>query len=535
MKIARKLAVVALLWLIFVNPGTITSIDTVRRLSISHAWWAGTEESFPGNKIVINVNGNNYIPYDLGQSILMLPGDWLGEQLGKGIDNKLIKEHFRETVVSFLIFIPLNLLAVITCFRFLRLLDYSPKVAGLSSLIWLIGTSILFYCSFHQQNNQVLLFVLLSYQAALMYLTKSKKHWAVLSGAALGFAFLIRITNVLYVASVLTFLVGYIISQRKVGSIAKGFYSALLWMSGFIPFVFLERMLTYIRYGSWTTTTVSLHLQIYNKAGELVDPVNAAVAGTTKSFVFLKLLTKVKPEALLAPFISPAKSIFLYDPLTLPCLILLIICWKYLSNYIKWYAIAATVGFLLHVYIYSWNTGWIDQGAWGARYHITSLHLLLVPLIPLLVRGAIQQIELRQKLFKKMLIWSSRAIIVLAIGLQLSSITIDGGVEAYQKQLGIGSSLRIAQRFNNISSLLVDGSVRSNIENIPESLDAERVAFVEHQIQARSGWNILPFLYQKKLEKSSLSRLIPLLIALWSAIFIAAVGSTIWMFVKYYP
>jgi len=530
MKIAHKIAVAALLWLIFVNPGTITSIDTIRRLSMSHAWWTRTEESFPGNKIVININNKNYIPYDLGQSILMLPGDWLGEQLGKGLQNKLVREHFREAIVCFLIFTPINLLAVLACFRFLRLLDYSEKVAGLSSLIWLIGTSMLFYSSFHQQNNQVLLFVLFSYQAALIYLMKTKKIWAVLSGAALGFAFIIRITNVLYVASLLTFLIGCIISKAKTKSISEAVPSVLWWMSGFIPFVLLERVLNFIRYGSWTATTVALHLQIYDKTGTIIDP-DAVVAEVNRGFPFLKLLTKVKPEALFAPFISPEKSIFLYDPLILPCLILLFVCWKYLSQYIKWYAIATIVGFLLHVYIYSWTPGWINQGAWGARYHVTSIHLLLIPLIPLLIQGAIKQISQGKNLRSKVLTWGSRAVIVLAICIQVSSITIDGAVEAYQQQLGIGSSLRIGQRFKNISTLLINGTVESKV-NVIQVEDVAKATAIKEQIANRTGWNILPFLYQKKSEKSPLNKVIPILIVLWGLILVAAVGSTIWIFIS---
>ena len=62
MKTAHKVTVIALLWLIFVNPGSITNLDTERRLNMSHAWWTGTEESFPGNKVVININDKNYIP-----------------------------------------------------------------------------------------------------------------------------------------------------------------------------------------------------------------------------------------------------------------------------------------------------------------------------------------------------------------------------------------------------------------------------------------------------------------------------------------
>ena len=530
MKIAQKITVVALLWLIFVNPGTITSIDTVRRLSMSHAWWTGEEEGFSGNKIIININGKNYIPYDLGQSMLMLPGDWLGEKLGQGLKNEKEREHFREAIVGFLIFVPINLLMVLTCLRFLQLLNYREKVAGLSSIVLLIGTSVLFYSSFHQQNNQILLFVLVSYQMALAYAIKGKKSLAILSGAALGFAFIIRITSILYIASLLTFLIGCVVSRDKINPLSSGLRSFLLWMSGFMPMVLLERALNYVRYGSWSATTVSLHLQVYANAPALVE-LDAVVEGANTGFSFFKLLTKVQPEALFAPFFSPEKSIFLYDPLVLPCFILLIVCWKFLAQDIKWYAIATTIGFLLHLYLYSWTSEWILHAEWGARYHITSVHLWLVPLIPLLVRGAIKQIDRSKNLERKTLTWSARVIIIVAIAIQLSSITLDGAVEAYQQRLGIGSSLRIAQRFKNISYLL-GGSSPSDFDFLQVEVPPE-TAILQKKIEAKTGWNILPFLYQNKLDSDSwLNKLIPLLTVVWSLIFILAVTSTVWIFIK---
>ena len=498
---------------------------------MSHAWWTGTEESFAGNKIVINVNNKNYIPYDLGQSMLMLPGDWLGEQLGRGIKDELKRQHFREAIVSFLIFIPLNLLAILTCFRFLKLLKYSEKIAGLSSLIWSIATSVLFYSNFHQQNNQILLFVLVSYQMALAYAIERKKVLAILSGAALGFAFTIRITNILYMVGVLIFLIGSILNREKKNAIAQIWRSLLWWVGGFAPFVLLERVLNYARYGSWTITSASLHLQIYAKADTLIEP-NGVVAGTTNGFPFVKLLSRVNFDALLAPFFSPEKSIFLYDPLALPCLILMVLCWNFIPQDTKCYLKATIIVFLLHVYIYSWTKGWMYHPEWGARYHITSIHLLLIPLIPLLVKGAIEQIDRSKKTIEKILVWIARSTIILAVLIQFSAIAIDGTVEAYQQQLNTGSKFRLAQRFKNISTLLSDSS-KSNFDFIEVGSDPTKADKLREQFEINPGWNILPSIYKYKLEADYASnRLVLLSIWLWSIIFVAAGTSTIWIFVK---
>ena len=261
MKIVHQITFIALLWLIFVNPGSISDLDTFRRTHMAHAWWTQTEEAIPQDKLVIHVNNRNYIPYDLGQSMLILPGDWLGTKLSQSLNltNEAESQQFREAVISFIIFLPINLLTILTCFKLLLHFGYSEKIAGLSSIIFLLGTTVLFYASLHQQNNQILLFVLLSYQAASAYVMQQKKQLAIASGIALGIAFLIRITSILYVVSILTFLVGCL-SNIKTKLLANSIKSIFLWMTGFIPFVFLERILTYYRYGSWIATSTSLHI-----------------------------------------------------------------------------------------------------------------------------------------------------------------------------------------------------------------------------------------------------------------------------------
>lgn len=520
MKIESKVIIVALLWLILINPGSITNIDTARRIQMAHSWWAQTKEGIPGDRLVINVNGQNYIPYDLGQSMLMLPGDWIGTKLSQSIRlDRNQSKQFTEAIISFLIFLPINLLAVLACFRLLKLFSYSEKLAGLSSIIWFLGTTVLFYSTLHQQNNQILLFVLISYQAALAYIQKGQKPLAIFSGIALGIAFLIRITSIIHAVGILFFLIGCISDRTKLKSGWRSIKSILLWIGGFIPFVLIERILTNYRYGSWTATSTSLHMQIFAKADTLIGA-NDVVLGDNEGFSFLSLLTKVRLEGLLAPLFSPEKSVFLYDPLLLPCSIVLFVCWRFLSLEIKWYAIAGIVNFILHLYIYSWTSAWIRQGQWGARYHITSIHLLLVPLIPLLVRGAIKQIKQNTHIFKKIAILFARFAIVLAVLLQIFSILLPFDLERIQQELGVGSRFRMGQRINNVFILLGE-TPESNVKISP----------ILHSNQ-NINWEFLPFRLQaRQNDDSSLNKFMPILFIFWGLIFILAVTATAWMFV----
>ena len=262
-----------------------------------------------------------------------------------------------------------------------------------------------------------------------------------------------------------------------------------LWVMGFAPVAILERTLTYIRYGEWTANSASLHLQAYARSSSLSNP-NAVAEGTNTGFSFLKLLTKVQPDALFAPLLSPEKSVFLYDPLMLPCLIALVVCYKFLSPYIRYYVITVVIGFLLHTYIYSWTSSWITDGVWGARYHITSIHLLLIPLIPLLVRGAIAQSKKVNSLTQRLLRWIARTAIAIAIVVQLSSISLHFSLEATQQSLGFGSRFHIVQRFNNILF-----KIKSTNQNELENSEVkERKTQIELQ---KMNWDLLPFLYQK--------------------------------------
>ena len=527
MKIANQITLIALLWLIFINPGSITNPDTIRRSHMAHAWLTQTEEAIPQDELVIHVNNRNYVPYDLGQSMLMLPGDWLGAKLSQilNLTNEYESRQLREAVISFLIFLPINLLVVLTSFKLLLSFGYYEKIAGLSSIVFLLGTTVLFYASYHQQNNQILLCILASYQTAFAYVMQRKKRLAIASGMALGIAFLIRITSILYVVSVLTFLIGCL-SNVRTKLLINSLKSTFFLMTGFIPFVILERVLTYYRYNSWTATSTSLHLQIYAKASNLADS-NAIVRGDNSSLSFLNLLTKVKLEGLLAPFISPEKSIFIYDPLLLPCLIVGFLCWRFLSSYIKWYLIAGIVGFALHLYIYSWNVNWVEHMAWGVRYHLTSVHLILIPLIPLIIRGAIRQFNSRTNALKIVFRSLSKAVIILAIFCQLISISLYPSLEAIQQELNIGSPFRIIQRINNIF-YLIDYEERPQIQQNKAEQQSSRIILEE-----KITWNILPFRYQIRLQDNSTfgHKFLPLLTAIWVLIFISATVGTVWIFV----
>ena len=93
-KYIKQITLIAFLWLLLTNAGDLGVLDTQLRLQIANAWWTGKEEvqitPNMNRKIrgdirfgVIGANEKRYIAYEQGQSLLMLPGDWIGTQLSK--------------------------------------------------------------------------------------------------------------------------------------------------------------------------------------------------------------------------------------------------------------------------------------------------------------------------------------------------------------------------------------------------------------------------------------------------------------------
>jgi len=150
MKILAKVVLIAFLWITVIqgNFGNLNG-DTNVRLHMAHAWWTGTEEvQLPpehqatdrqGINFIANgvrgVNGKRYVTYDVGQPMLMLPGDWVGSQLQQWLPF-IPAEFLRHLSVAFLIFVPLNVAAVAACFWLLRLFDFNQRLAGLASISW---------------------------------------------------------------------------------------------------------------------------------------------------------------------------------------------------------------------------------------------------------------------------------------------------------------------------------------------------------------------------------------------------------------
>ncbi len=257
MKTIIKVALISWLWLLTVNTGNMGTTDTYVRVQMAHAWLTGQDEILPykpqfrgdPNLGVPGLHNKRYSFYDIGQSLLIMPSNWLGFKLAKWFPELAKKEVLRFWIISFFTFIPLSVAVVVACFWLLRLFNFSEGIAGLTSIVYLLGTSVLSYAQIPQQNNQVLLFVTVGYACVLSYLKHRRFYWIFLCGLSLGFAVLIRATSIIHCLSVGMFLLGCVLYQSY--NIRHLFKILLLYLVGLIPFNLVGYFSNYLRLGSF--------------------------------------------------------------------------------------------------------------------------------------------------------------------------------------------------------------------------------------------------------------------------------------------
>lgn len=513
MKTVTKIALIALLWIGVINSGSLGSLDTDLRLQMAHAWWTGTEEITPPPKNqlrirgdiragILGVDGKRYIAYEQGQSMLMLPGDWLGTQLHRWFPG-IAEKDLRDLVVNFLIFVPLNVATVLSCFWLLRLLDFEERIAGLTSILLLLGTTVLHYAQVHQHNNQVLLFVTIGYASVLAFIKQERPHFLILGGLALGASVLLRITNLLHGLTVGLFLVGCLAYKSR--DLLKIVKAVGLSIAGFVPLTLVGRIFDYLRYGSFFASGKSVE-----KKQLATDPLWSGLPELPSNYPF------IHPPivGILGPLFSPAKSLFIYDPLLLPCSVLGVILWKKLSPYIQWYLICGIFNLALHLATYSRFFEWGGDAAWAARYHVTSIHLLLIPLIALFIQHLLSA--------KGLAAWGMRGLVTIAILVQIASVSMPLNLEIDQSRFGVpGTRLqfRLGQRITNMICLVNGSFSKQCLDRNPDK---------KSYLKQNNHVSFLPFAYTEKAVKNpALVNFSRILFVVWGILLILAVGTTI--------
>jgi hypothetical protein len=464
-----------------VQSGELGTADTMHRLQTTHWLWTSEPQVFPNEYPEFGLHGRGgrlYSWYGIGQSLLMLPADLVGTWVSRWhiFSDYQDDPSIRSIVVSYSTNILICVLTALVAFRFLRQLRFGEKESVLGVLALLFCTTHLYYTQNMQENNYIMLLTLAGFSFQYEWLRTGSKRALVIGSAALGLNLLTRITTALDIAAVGVFLLLLLWFEKPDRSEARNF-SALghrVWeyvkVAAPIYFVFalVERAYSFYRFGSWTGT----YLPIFAREQRLQDPTLPANFPWSTPF----------HEGFLGALFKPEKSIFLFDPLLVLVVVLLVLLWPRLEREVRGYAIATLFMLLAYLCFYARYAYWAGDFSWGDRYVETPVEFVALLAVPLLLRH-------RESLSK--LIWRGGwALIAASLAIQLASLAFWLPLEIYQSENMGHPMFIIALRFKNIVAFALGKMHAWGL--ITEAMGQDPWDYVHI-----TTWNFLPFLLRR--------------------------------------
>jgi len=469
------LCIVAGLLAFVVQSGELGTADTMHRLQATHWLWTSEPQVFPNEYPEFGLHGRGgqlFSWYGIGQSLLMLPADLVGTGIarwkifsGYGDDPAV-----RSIVVSYSTSILVNVLTALVSLRLLRQLRFSVKESVMGVLALMFCTTHLHYTQNMMENNYIMLLALAGFSFQYDWLQTGSRRALFLGSAALGLNLLTRLTTGLdlIAGGVLVFFVLWFNQVR-----GREFWQRLIAYCKIAApvyafFLLLDRLYQFYRFGSFTNTYVSL----FAKEQRLADPTLPANFPWSTPF----------HEGFLGPLFKPEKSIFLFDPLLVLTIVLLVLLWRRLSAEVRAYSVTSLFLLLGYITFYARYTYWAGDFAWGDRYVSTSVELAALVAVPLLLRHR-----------GNLSAWVWRAGVVLIAGsfvIQLASLAFWLPLEIYQMETFGHPTFVIALRFRNIAAFALGKMEAWGLNN--ESMTQDPWDYVHI-----TTWNVLPFLLRR--------------------------------------
>ena len=436
------LSVITLLTCWLISTGSLQNSDTLKRFQVTKSLWQDVPQAEVDDIEfrVIGKDGKPYAIWGVGQSLVMLPADIIAHTAlnSLGITDPFA-EKARTGLIAYSVFPIISILSIVISYQFLKLLGFSEGKAFLGSLGLLFGTTFLIYAQLHQENSLNFLLILSGYFFTTNWIYKKSKNLnLILASAALGFTILIRLTTVVDIFWVAIFTCASLYIQFRSGVIdiraLKYRITTYLKISIPIYFIFigLERLYHWSRFETFFGT----YLQLWSEQKQALDPT------LPSNFPF----TNPLPNGLLSYLFSPNNSIFLFDPLVVITLFLLIRCWRKISITVRLLAIIFIFSLISQMFIYGRWFVWTG-GSWGARYLSVPVQLLGLLAIPMLL----ELWPVLRSGFEKLAL---KLIIIASFIFQLVSIPFDYNLELTQERLHGHDIFIIGQRFANIFTLI---------------------------------------------------------------------------------
>ncbi|HEY6339595.1 MAG TPA: hypothetical protein VIW68_13970, partial [Candidatus Sulfotelmatobacter sp.] len=377
------------------------------------------------------------------------------------------------------------------------------------------------------ENNYIMLLTLVGFSFQYEWLRTGSRRALAVGSAAFGLNLLTRLTTGLDLIAGGAFVILVLWFEQVRGRAL--WHRAVEYCKVAAPvyalFVLIDRLYQFYRFGSFTNTYVSLAAAAQRRA----DPTLPANYPWTTPF----------HEGFLGPLFKREKSIFLFDPLLLLAIVLLILLWKRLAPHTRAYAVTSLLLLFAYISFYARYFAWAGDFAWGDRYVSTAVELAALLAVPLLMRfrslaaeggplARIAQARLRTRAvpfpslpnaepmppvfkataliptallpdatFSKPTPWVTKwiwraglTLITASLVIQIASLAFWLPLEIYQMEQFGHPTFVIALRFKNIAAFALDKMDAWGLNTDSMTWDSWDYVHI-------TTWNFLPFLLKR--------------------------------------
>jgi hypothetical protein len=458
-----------------VQSGELGTADTMHRLQTTHWLWTSEPQVFPNEYPEFGLHGRGgqlYSWYGIGQSLLMLPADLIGTWIAHW---RIFSEYeddpaVRSIVVTYSTNILVNVLTALTALQLLRQLKFSTKEAIAGVLALLFCTTHLHYTQNMQENNYIMLLTLAGFSFQYEWLRTGSKRALLAGCAAFGLNLLTRVTTGMdLLAGGIFLLVVLWFENARGGDLWQRLLTYIKVATPvYLCFALVERWYNFYRFGSWTGT----YIPIFAREQRLQDPTLPANFPWSTPF----------HEGVLGALFQPEKSIFLFDPLLILAIVLLVLLWKRLGPEIRAYAVTSFLLLAGYISFYARYTYWAGDFAWGDRYVSAAVELAALLAVPLLLKY-------RETLARPL--WRAAVVLIAAsLVIQIASLAFWMSLEIYQMETIGHPTFVIALRFENIAAFVLGKMDAWGLNNVPMTQDPWDYVHI-------TTWNFLPFLLRR--------------------------------------
>jgi hypothetical protein len=458
-----------------VQSGELGTADTMHRLQTTHWLWTSQPQVFPNEYPEFGLRGTGgriFSWYGIGQSLLMLPADLAGTWIAHWpiFSGYQDDPAVRSIIVSCSTSIMVNLLTALIAFRLLRQLRFKVNEAVAGVLALLFCTTHLHYTQNMQENNYIMLLTLTGFSFQYEWLRTGSLRALLIGSTALGLNLLTRVTTGLDLIAAGVFLLAvlWLEQVRGLALWPRLLAYCKIAVPIYVFFAIVERLYSFYRFGSLTQT----YLPIFARESRRQDPTLPPNFPWSTPF----------HEGVLGALFKPEKSIFLFDPVFVVALVLLVLLWKRLGAEGRAYALTSLLLLLGYICFYARYTYWAGDFAWGDRYVSTAVEMVTLLAVPLLIR---YRANLSPWIWR-----GSIALIAAGLIIQIASLAFWLPLEIYQMETLGHPTFVIALRFKNIVAFALGRRDAWGLNNDAMAEDAWDYVHI-------TTWNFLPFLLRR--------------------------------------